>query len=250
MIDAFYTAAVGTVQLQKGFDVVGNNVANVSTAGFKKDNTSFADLLYTNIRASEEDTNLKLGHGAKLHKTDVLHTQGMMLPTGRDMDYTIEGNGFFAVETLEGIKYTRCGNFEKSYIGGTAYLTALQGGYVLDSKGQRIELTGPVTEIVKDNNGKEVEKIVEQVIDIGVYDFKNTDALEKEGGLFFIANERTGEAAAVENPSLRQRYLEGSNVDLAQSMSDIITLQRAFQFNSRMVQISDEVMQTVNTLRS
>ncbi len=232
MIDAFYTAAVGTVQVQKGFDVLSNNIANVSTSGFKQSKSSFADLLYTNIRASEEDTNLKLGHGAKLKKTDVLHTQGMFQQTERQLDYAIEGNGYFGVETTDGIKYTRCGNFEMSEIDGKFYLTATQGGYVLDSKGGRIEVTNAQNDF-----------------DIGVYEFKNTDGLAIEGGLFFNPTETSGEATAVAEPALKRGYLEGSNVDMGQAMADVISLQRAFQFNARMVQTADEVMQTVNSLR-
>lgn len=232
MIDAFYTAAVGTNQIQKGFDVLSNNIANVSTAGFKRSKSSFADLLYTNIRASETETNLKVGHGAKLEKTDVLHTQGMFQQTERQLDYAIEGNGYFGIETTDGIKYTRCGNFEMSEIGGKFYLTATQGGYVLDSKGKRIEVKN-----TQDN------------FDIGVYEFKNTDGLKIEGGLFFNPTEISGQATAIKEPSLKRGFLEGSNVDMAQSMSDVIELQRAFQFNARMVQMSDEVMQTVNSLR-
>lgn len=234
MITAFYTAAVGTTQVQKGFDVVSNNIANVNTAGFKAEKNSFADLIYTNIRASEEDTNLKVGHGVKLKKTDVLHNQSGFMPTGRDMDFAIEGNGFFAVQTADGtIKYTRCGNFEKSIIGGRTYLTAMQGGYVLDTAGRPIEITGEE----------------DQELNIGAYTFPNRDGLTIEAGLFFTANETSGAAAADPDSTIKQGYLENSNVDMGDAMVDVIEMQRAFQFNARMVQIADEVMQTVNNLR-
>lgn len=232
MIDSFYTAAVGTNQVQKGFDVLSNNMANVSTSGFKRSKSVFADLLYTNIRAAENDTNLKNGNGVKLKKTDVIHAQGGFQQTQRQLDYAIDGNGYFGVETKNGIKYTRCGNFEMSDIGGKFYLTATQGGFVLDSKGQRIEV-----------------KNIEDNLDIGVYEFKNSDGLKIEEGLFFTPTETSGQSQAINEPEVKRGFLEGSNVDVAESMSDIIQLQRAFQFNARMVQMSDEIMQTVNSLR-
>ena len=188
--------------------------------------------MYTNIRPSEEDTNLKLGHGSKIKKTDVLHTQGNMLPTQRDLDFGLLDHGMFAIDTTEGIKYTRNGNFEMSNIGGQFFLTGSQGGFVLDSNGEPIEVTSP-----------------DQDFDIGVYTFTNYDGLKIEGGMFFTPTETSGEAVVKVDPDIKRGYLEASNVDTAQTMSDVIQAQRAFQFNSRMVQAADEVMQTVNSLR-
>ncbi len=232
MIDAFYTAAVGATSLQKGFDVIANNIANVSTYGYKGSKSSFADLLYTNINKEEEGKSLKVGHGTKLEKTDVLHNQGSYQNTGRILDYALEDNGFFAVETAEGTKYTRCGNFELTKVGEKFYLTAMQGGFVLNPKGQRIEVKNE-----KDNH------------DVGVFTFANNGGLKIEGGLFFTQTDSSGTATASKDPQIKRGYLENSNVDMGQSMADVIEIQRAFQFNSRMVQISDEIMQTVNSLR-
>lgn len=233
MITSFYTAATGAIQVQNGLDVVANNIANVSTYGYKTSKTTFADLLYTNIRQAEGDSNLKTGHGAKVLKTDILHRQGSYQNTGRLLDYAIASEeGFFAIETNEGIKYTRNGNFQLTQVGNRFYLTSAQGGYVLNPQGQRIEVTN------EDDNHN-----------IGVFTFPNSSGLEREGGLFFLPTATSGQAQYNAEIQLNRGYLENSNVDLAQSMVDMIEIQRAFQLNTRMVQISDEVMQTVNALR-
>ncbi|WMJ24229.1 flagellar hook-basal body protein [Paludicola sp. MB14-C6] len=233
MITAFYTASTGAVQLQTGLDVVANNIANVSTSGYKTSKTTFADLVYTNLRQAQGDSNLKVGHGTKLLKTDVLHQQGAYQNTGRLLDYAIPSdNGFFALETANGIQYSRCGNFELTKAGDKFYLTGAQGGFVLNSKGQRIEVKNE-----EDNH------------DIGVYTFANNGGLEIEGGLFFKPTAASGAAQQNKDIVPTRGCLENSNVDLTQSMVDMIEVQRAFQLNTRIVQISDEIMQTVNALR-
>lgn len=233
MITAFYTASTGAVQLQTGLDVVANNIANVSTYGYKTSKTTFADLVYTNLRQAQGDSNLKTGHGTKLQKTDILHRQGAYQSTGRQLDYAIASdNGFFALETAEGTKYSRNGNFEMTKVGDKFYLTGAQGGFVLNSKGQRIEVKNE-----EDNH------------DIGIYTFGNNGGLEVEGGLFFKPTAASGTAKISKDITTNRGFLENSNVDLAQSMVDMIEVQRAFQLNTRMVQISDEVMQTINALR-
>lgn len=234
MISSFYTAATGAIQLQKGFDVTANNIANASTTGYKTVSSSFADLVYTNIHAPEgADTQLKSGHGAKLQKTDTVYTAGTPRQTDRSLDFMLpDSNSFFAVETGDGVKYTRNGNFHLSVENGMNYLTDASNAYVLDANGQRIVYNA------EDKNSN-----------IGVFSFNNQDGLVREGNTYFTANAVSGEAAAVANPEIKTGFLEDSAVNLADEMTSVIQLQRAFQFNSKIVQVSDEIMQTVNNLR-
>ncbi len=234
MISSFYTAATGTIQLQKGVDVTANNIANVSTTGYKSSSPSFADLIYTNIHAAAgADSNLKSGHGTKLQKTDTLFTQGDFQHSERPTDYALtQPNEFFAVETNGVIKYTRNGNFHLSEQQGKNYMVDSNGGYVLNSKGQ------PITVNSEQDNA-----------DIGVFTFANCDGLTREGSSYFTATNASGTAGAVTNPELKKGYLENSSVDLSDEMVSVIDLQRSFQFNSKIVQVSDEIMQTVNGLR-
>ena len=113
MITSFYTAGVGTAQIQKGMDVLANNIANVNTTGFKTQKTGFSDLLYTNMKY--EGDNLQIGHGARLAKADTLFDVSAMDTTGRELDFALTNeNAFFGVMSDGQIKFTRDGNFSLS----------------------------------------------------------------------------------------------------------------------------------------
>lgn len=231
MINSFYTAASGAIWLQKGLDVTANNVANISTTGYKADKASFSDLVYTNVYPNGVNDKLKIGNGVKITKADTTFTDGPINQTGRSLDFALQGNEFFAVQTPSGVKYTRDGSFNLSEENGKNYLTTISGDYVLDSKGQPVVVTD------------------EPNLDIGVFGFQNTDGLQKEGSNYFAATASAGAVSAVQDPYIQQGALEGSAVNLADTMTDIITSQRSFQFNTKIVQMSDEIMQTINGLR-
>lgn len=235
MITAFYTAAVGTSQTQKGFDVIANNAANVSTVGYKRQETSFQDLLYTDIRPYETGLEEAMGHGAKLAKTDDVHVQGMLQPSEGKYDYAIVGDGFFGVMVAEGeMKYTRAGAFQQTIVDGVGYLSSPQGGFIVDTNGEPIEVTG----------------VSGESLDIGIFVFPNDDGLLREAGLYFNETVESGSPTLISGEDVLQAgYLEGSNVDLADHMVEMIYMQRAFQMNTKVVQVADEIMQTVNSLR-
>lgn len=234
MITSFYTAATGAIQLQKGLDVTANNIANVSTSGFQSQKNSFADLVYTNIHAPEDaDTELVTGHGTKLAKADTVFSTGVLNKTMRSLDYALPASHqFFAIDTGNGVEYTRNGNFRISIEQGGNYLVSSDGGYVLDANGQRIQ----------------VEK-EEDPAPVGVFTFQNCDGLTRSAGTYFHATELSGQPRAVEDAEVKQGYLEGASVSMPDEMTSILEIQRAFQMNSKIVQMSDEIMQTVNSMR-
>ncbi len=232
MISSFYTASSGAIWLQKKLDVTANNVANVSTTGYKSGNASFSDLVYTNVYPQGVNDKLKIGNGVKLEKTDTAFTDGPINQTDRPLDFALRSDGFFAVQTAGGIRYTRDGSFMLSAENGTSYLTNANGDYVLNSQGQRIAVSDG-----------------QQNLDIGVFNFPNKDGLVKEGSNYFSVTPNAGAVSLVTNPNLKQGALESSAVNLADEMTNIITSQRSFQFNTKVVQISDEIMQTINSLR-
>jgi len=236
MISSFYTAATGAIELQKGFNVIANNIANVSSTGYKASEPTFADLIYTNMDAPKgATTDLKSGHGTKLDKTDTLFTEGTIENTSRSLDYAITTpNHFFAVAANGQVKYTKNGNFHLSVEQGKNYLAASDGSYVLDPKGQKIVVT------------KETDNL-----NVGVFSFANCDGLVRTGNSAFTATNLSGAAKVVTNPEteLKKGWLEGSGVSVVDEMSSVIDLQRTFQFNSKIVQISDQITQTVNSLR-
>lgn len=237
MITSFYTGAVGAIQCQHGMDVTANNMANVSTDGYKPQRVTFEDLLYTNLETGNQE--LKVGHGVKLNNTDVLHREGAPRATGRDLDFAVfDERSFFGVMTDEGIQYTKNGNFSLSQqTDGKFYLTYANGGNVVDAAGNPIEV---------DPENYDSEAIASK---IGVFTFDNVDGLVLDGDCLFNATATSGNALIVEDPEIQTGYLESSAVDVADEMLEVIQLQRAFQLNTRMIQISDEIMQTVNNLR-
>ena len=232
MINAFYTASVGVNQTQKALDVIANNTANVNTDGFKRGQASFSDLMYTNVHATEEDTRLKFGHGTKMNKVDIVHNQAGIKNTERKLDFAIVDDGYFAIETNDGVKYTRSGSFHASLENEEMYLVNGNNGYVLDQDGERITIENIDSEIIP-----------------GIYTFENNDGLLIEGGLYFNETDVSGVAEVNTEAEFKRGFLESSNVDVAQTMADMMISQRAFQFNSKMVQTADEIMQTVNGLR-
>ncbi|XOQ49317.1 MAG: Flagellar basal body protein [Eubacteriales bacterium] len=231
MINSFYTAATGTINLQNGIDVTANNVANLATTGYKASTATFSDLLYTNIQY--ENQQLKSGHGTRLQKTDTLFEQGAPKQTGRALDYCLmQPDAFFAVQTKDGVQYTRNGNFHISLENDKGYLVDSVGNHVLDANGNRIP-------VESENDSPAV----------GVFSFSNAGGLERAGNTCFKATALSGNASVVTNPEVKNGFLEDSSVDNADQMVSMIEYQRAFQFNSKIVQISDDIMQTVNSLR-
>ncbi len=219
--------------MQQGLDVTANNVANISTVGYKAVESSFAELMKTNLQAPEGNSPLTVGQGAKMEATSTVFAAGAPERTDRALDFALtDANTFFAVQSAEGTRYTRSGSFHLSQEGASFFLTASDGGYVLDGGGNRII----------------VDSDTEKINNIGVFTFLNMDALERQGSTSFIPTQGSGAAQATDG-AYTSGYLEGSSVNLADEMTAIIKWQRSFQMNAKMVQISDEIMQTINGLR-
>jgi flagellar basal-body rod protein FlgG len=234
---AFYNGAVGASQQQKKLDVVSNNIANVNTEGYKSQSATFVDMLYSNIHdTADNQTDLTVGSGARVEKTDIDFSAGALDETGNDLDFAIEGDGFFAVYDLgtEEISYTRKGSFKMSEYGkNTFYLTTETGAFVLNSEGQAIQVTG--------EEGEE--------LDIGVYDFENYQGMLSTGDTYYTPVAKNGQPTLNTEAKVMQGYIEKSNSSLADEMVKVIEAQRVYQANLRMVSTADEIEQTINSLR-
>lgn len=230
MTTGFSTAATGMIWAQKSMDVTANNLANVSTVGFKSDKTSFADLLYTQIHGSGIRPDQKVGHGSKMNKTDTLYDSTSMDHTGQPLDFALtDKRNFFAVRTANGqIHYTRDGHFILSKHGDGKF-------YLANSAGDTVVGPGPMVNSEKP--------------DLSIFTFRNLNGLEKVGGNGYIATELSGPAMPVQNADYRQGYLESSATDLATELSNVITQSRTYELDAKMVSMTDEVMQTINSLR-
>jgi len=236
MIKAYYTATNGAVSNQNYLDVMSNNIANVQTDGYKKSKAEFSDLLYTNIKGTET----QVGSGSRLNKVDTIFSQGAPYYTGKETDYAIQGDGFFAVQFDDNIYFTRGGSFEETNVDGENYLM-YQGGYVLDENEEPILIENKNDVI---NEAEEAEET-----GVGVFVLSNNSDLKRTGNnLFEIANE-DAEYSLSENPKIMKGYLESSGVEISEEMVKMIQIQRAFQLNSKVIQTSDEIEQTINSLR-
>ncbi|MFU0831593.1 MAG: Flagellar basal body protein [Oscillospiraceae bacterium] len=234
MMISFYTATAGAIAQQQKMGVTSNNIANASTQGYKPDQVSFADLVYTGVHGPQTEDSLKVGHGSKLDKTDTYFTQGNIQQTNRPLDYALpEENVFFAVRCTDGeVRYTRNGGFQLSENSdGGFFLTDSYGGIVLDGEGNAIS--------VENENDTH---------NVGVYTFVNCDGLRKAGQNYFEATDVSGQALT-SNVQPIQGSIEESTVDMTDEITDLISAQKAFAFNAKVLQISDSTTQTVNNLR-
>lgn len=243
MNSIFYTGVSGMIGHQQNMDVLAHNMSNVNTVGFKPGRVEFSDLLYSRMAVNLDDKPME-GHGVKGDSVQTLQKQGNPLATGYGMDFAIMGDGYFAVEHEGERMYTRNGAFNISVEGRRGYLVNSAGDYVLDTRGKRVMLTSD-----RDTQQFDLSNLSEQ---IGVYRFDNPYALTATSGGFLATPEagRVTSDTKGELPyTLIQNALESSAVDLSETMTEIITAQRAYQFNARVVQTGDQIEEILNGLR-
>lgn len=234
---AFYNASLGAAQQQTKLDVVSNNIANLNTEGYRAQNPTFVDLLYSNIHdTAEAQTDLTVGAGARVEKTDIDFHQSVPVESSGQFDFAIKGDGFFAVydTATEEIKYTRKGNFGMSEYGTNIfYLTTDTGEFVLDSNGQAIRVTG-----------EQDEKV-----DIGVYDFINYQGMLAVGDEYYVPVAKNGQPFLNQDAEVMRGYIERSNASFESEIVKVIEAQRAYQAQLRMITTADQIEQTINNLR-
>ena len=252
MIKAYYAGASGLAAAQENMNVIGNNMANVNTTGYKPNTISFNDLLYSKMYVNSPKTPLA-GSGVKATETGIDAHQGTPVPTESELDLAILGNGWFALESDGGTLYTRDGSFATTLSGNTAYLVNQEGKYVLDTNGRRISTTVSQTTTgwsgsTQTSTGIDSGKLIDQV---GIFNFTNPGAMTPVSSNSYRANDLSGKATVApkgENTIL-SGYLEQSGVSIPDEMVNLITAQRSYQLSARVVQASDEIEQTVNSLR-
>ncbi len=240
MIRGFYSAASGLMTQQANLDTIANNMANVSTTAYKPQSVSFSDLLHQNMNGDGLEP-VNYGSGVKVGKTDIDFAQGELQQTDMPMDCAILGQGFFSVQspTDETIRYTRDGSFKLSLSDSENFLVTASGDYVLSKEGDKISLA-------KDTLTGD---LIFDPAAIGVVTFPNQYGLQPAGGNKYNATTAAGEAVEVIGASVKIGYLESSGVDISKEMVKVIEASKAFSFNSRLVQVADEIEKIVNQLR-
>lgn len=263
MIKGLYTAATGMSAQQNNIDVISNNIANVNTTGFKKDRAEFQDLMYQSLNYtagatsanSNNPTGIDIGSGVKLSNIQKEFSQGNLVNSGNDWDIAIQGHGFFQIEnSITGeTMYTRNGAFKVD--GANKVLVNSQGFPLVGSP----NVPAGTTNISISEDGI-VSGIlpgatdVQQLGRIELAVFTNTAGLRPMGNNLFSETAVSG-APTTGTPgsngigTLQHGYLENANVSLVTEMVNLITAQRAYEANSKSIQTTDAMLQTVNQLK-
>ena len=232
---SFYSGARGMITEQDKLNVIGNNVANVNTVGYKSKSSVFMDLMYYNMHSQDRVTT---GTGVRMQHTNTDFTSnGMSATQGGGFNFAIQdGEGFFMLrdQVSNEITYTRAGNFSVSlHNDGYFYLLSDGRKYVLDETGT------PIRYVNEQLTGRPA-----------VFTFANTNNMESVGATEFRPVPKNGNPMLVRDAQVVHGYLELSNVDMAQELSDTVIASRAYTYALKMVQTSDEIEQTINGLRS
>ena len=234
MIKGIYSSASGMQYLRLKQEVIVNNLANVSTTGFKKDG-----VFKKKLGDVEKLIKMNAADFVNLEEIDAVITnyeQGRFNVTQNPFDLAIEGDGFFAVETLEGTRYTRNGNF---LLDGGNYLTTTNGYRVLDENNQAIQLEeGEI--FVGDDGGISVNGDV--VATLKITDFPRPYNLLKQGDGLFYDISNTGTPAEFGNYRIKQGMLEDSNVNVIEEMAKLINTIRDFDTNQRSIMAQDQTL--------
>ncbi|HBR03811.1 MAG TPA: flagellar basal-body rod protein FlgG [Ruminiclostridium sp.] len=266
MMRSLWTAASGMKAMQFSIDTISNNLANVSTTGYKKEKAEFEDLLYVTMQkaySGENDqrpVNLQVGHGVVTRATVRDFASGNLEQTSNKLDMAIVGDAFFTVRGADGnTYYTRDGSFKVGMTDEGKMLTNSSGYPVLDQDGIEIYLDYDLDSYEIQPSGEIMYKDPETGIGlttgqfIGLFQFENPQGLEAMGGNLYKSNGATGEAVLdsdTDSPStIRNYFLESSNVQVVEEMVKLITAQRAYELNSKAITTSDEMLQTANNLR-
>ncbi len=267
MLRSMYSGVSGLRCHQMKMDVIGNNIANVNTIGFKSSRVIFGDIYSQTLKnaslpiAVGGSNPQQVGLGVSINSVDVMHTRSGVQFTGALLDISIEGNGFFVVSDGDSNFFTRAGNFYTDKDNNLVTSTGLfvQSYNPVTGLTENITLPAEYTEISIDKNGAVVgvNKLTNSKDVIGqvyIANFTNQNSLEKIGDNLFMANVNSGTPeynmpGVGGAPYLNPGSLEMSNVDLSKEFTDLIITQRGFQANSRVITASDQMLEELVNLK-
>lgn len=255
-------AATGMLAQQMNVDVIANNIANANTTGFKSSRAAFQDLIYqtvhqegalTSTEGSARPVGTNIGLGVQSAGTVRLNTQGGLAQTENQLDMAIDGRGFFVITRPDGSQaFTRAGTFQLSAEGQIVTLDGyeIDPGINIPDNTRIIEISpqGVVMAFV-DNDPDPVE-----LGQVTLATFANESGMKPIGNNLLEATAASGEATTVEagDPGIgiiRQGYLENSNVNVIQQITDLISAQRAYEMNSKAIETADQMLSTANQIK-
>jgi flagellar basal-body rod protein FlgG len=255
-------AATGMLAQQLNVEVISNNIANLNTTAFKRQRAEFQDLLYQSERrvgSNSSDTGtivpvgVQIGSGVKAAAVYRLSTQGSLTNTNNPLDLAIQGKGYFQIQMPDGTTaYTRDGSLQLSPTG--ELVTA--DGYVVEPG---ITLPANTTAVTINANGQVLAQVAgavapQTVGQLQLASFPNEAGLQATGGNYLQETPASG-TAVTGNPgatafgTIQQGYLETSNVNIVSEITNLITAQRAYEMNSKVIQTSNDMESTLSQIR-
>ncbi len=258
MSSALWISKTGLAAQDAKMASIANNLANVNTTGFKRDRVAFSDLFYDIQRQpgaqadqnNEIPTGIQVGNGVRILGTQKVFTTGTFSQTGQDLDMAIVGKGFFQIEQLSGeMAYTRNGQFNLN-----------SEGEMVNGDGlplvPNIQVPANAVSISVGSDGTVSAKMAGESapLEIGqitLTNFANPAGLESLGGNLYVATGSSGEpqegiAGEDSLGQIKQSTLEGSNVSVVEEMVDMISTQRAYEMNAKVVSASDQMLKFIN----
>ncbi len=270
MVRSIFTGASGMMVTMEEMNTVANNLANVNTDGYKRETTvtkAFPEML---VRRLNDDGVVKfplgsydlapvvgkLGTGVEFNESYIRFEQGSLMETSNDFDMALDGNGFFSLQTDEGEKYTRNGNFK---IDNEGYLTDMHGNKILGENGFillernnfQIDKDGNVYENLDYKPGDFVDKTgnewknMTKIDRLKIVDFPERRYLLKDGNTWYKESDFSGKAFVIngnERPQVHQGFIEKSNVDPVVEMTRMIEINRLYEANQKVIQTADDTL--------
>lgn len=278
MIRNMVTATNTMNQLQQQLDLISNNIANSATTGYKQTTANFNSLLHQQIQNQREDQaprmtpdGLRLGNGARISQSQMVGAQGSLQRTDRELDFAFTSENQYFKVLVQSPDGTSEQNFTRS---GELYLTPVndnevmlvdgQGNGILNQNDELIMLDGPVDNIQLQDNGTLLVESggVQQNVELGIVDIQRPQLMDRVSSVYLGMPDNLAELGVEagelmvqmegglrQTIGLEQGALEQSNVDLSKAFTELIEVQRNYQFHSRAVSISDQMSGLVNGLR-
>ncbi|TAH37570.1 MAG: flagellar basal-body rod protein FlgG [Alphaproteobacteria bacterium] len=259
---ALSIAATGMLAQQTNVEVISNNIANLNTTGFKRSRAEFQDLLYQSMRrvgastgggGEVVPTGVQVGLGVQTAAVYRIHDQGTLQSTGNPYDLAIKGKGFFQVLLPNGeTAYTREGAFTLNASGQLV----TQDGYQVQPS---ITIPSDAVDVAISEDGAVLVKqdgqtALSNVGQLDLATFPNESGLAAHGNNLYLETESsgapvTGQANTTGFGSIQQNYLEASNVNIVSEITTLITAQRAYEMNSKVIETGDQMMGTISQMR-
>jgi flagellar basal-body rod protein FlgG len=244
MLQSLYAASSGMEAQQNQFNAIANDMANIDTPGYQATRMGFEDLLYTSGGSSSGSPNIATGAGSQSAIVGRSDAQGAIQSTGRSLDVAIQGPGYLQVRRDDGsVGLTRNGALQ---VNGQGEITNQEGNPLVPPL--KLPKGTDPNSIKIESNGQVIAG-TRAIGKVSLVNVPAPDQLQPDGNSMFSVTAGSGATRPAAGSSLQQGALEGSNVDIAQDMSAMISAQRSYEMASKAVQYQDQMLQIANQIK-